>query len=377
MPIAQNARKDKIPAMGRNSCFPMKLHQVLQYATVSNMEKIIRWNENGTAFLLLNQDEFMEHIASHFFPNQKRYRSFERLLNLWGFERQISFARNVSCWANPHFRRDRPELCKYMVRIENKGTKKKVPTGPKTYRYAYIMTAKLPFSMEQQAQATLEFFSRQKSKKTKSDEDCRDGIQDKGVVERLPLKKRLTRFQKHSIGPKHHCPSKTTPSAMAAGLAGDPQAGETHQLDPSSLNNCPRMKDSRFSELQKENSTSGSHERLKGRLQKQTFLLPNAKAARKRRPTSARRRQLPTKVRLGQLDARIRHFREALEHDAGNLLYYRLKPNDVSATATSSPVDKASAQQNGFGAILPTGTIRQKVAHVEGQFDDASECDLV
>ncbi|KAL3945487.1 MAG: hypothetical protein SGBAC_000458 [Bacillariaceae sp.] len=185
MPAMQETRKEKIPIMGRNSCFPLKVHEVLHYATTNNLESIICWSGDGKGFYVLNSNEFMNQIAPHFFPNQARFRSFERLLNIWGFERP--YGRTAKrFWCNANFQRNRPDLCRYMVRIENKGTKKRASIGPNSYVF---VKSKVPGSEQQLHTARKISNGGTASKKEKT---CQTWPQQKDTQTQFPRQKRAT-----------------------------------------------------------------------------------------------------------------------------------------------------------------------------------------
>jgi hypothetical protein len=69
------------------STFPYRLHQVL--AAVSNKtdqdSRVISWTPSGTTFRIHDLDAFKTQILPQYFPKQKKYSSFRRQLQYYGF----------------------------------------------------------------------------------------------------------------------------------------------------------------------------------------------------------------------------------------------------------------------------------------------------
>ena len=69
--------------------FPQRLFDLLEYINVvgeSELSRIISWYPNGNAFQVHDRIAFEKQIQPKMF-NQSKYASFNRQLNLWGFER--------------------------------------------------------------------------------------------------------------------------------------------------------------------------------------------------------------------------------------------------------------------------------------------------
>lgn len=91
--------------------FPFKLHLMLDNAPLDGYDSIVSWNgENG--FKVLKKDAFIEEIAPRYF-GFKKYRSFQRMLNMWGFERVRVGSRKGS-YAHKNLWRGKPSLCNQM-----------------------------------------------------------------------------------------------------------------------------------------------------------------------------------------------------------------------------------------------------------------------
>ena len=91
--------------------FPEKLHMMLNAVEKQGLTDIASWRGNN-AFQVYNKEAFMHYIAPKFFQ-QSKYRSFQRMVNMWGFER----VRNGSlrgAYTHEKFRRGQPKLCQNM-----------------------------------------------------------------------------------------------------------------------------------------------------------------------------------------------------------------------------------------------------------------------
>jgi hypothetical protein len=92
--------------------FPWKLHQMLRLAEQNQKSDIISWLPGGNGFKVYKKDRFCSEIMPGYFASQK-YKTFQRSLNLWGFE---SVAKGQSRGACHHqfFVKGHPELCHNM-----------------------------------------------------------------------------------------------------------------------------------------------------------------------------------------------------------------------------------------------------------------------
>jgi len=68
--------------------FPFKLHYTIEWASNSEFSSALMWSPSGNAFVVRDRDVMVEHIIPKFFDH-KKWRSFTRQLNLWGFKREL------------------------------------------------------------------------------------------------------------------------------------------------------------------------------------------------------------------------------------------------------------------------------------------------
>ena len=100
--------------------FPWRLHHVLAVAEANGQEAIISWLPSGCAFRVHDREAFVRGLMkSHF--NQNTFKSFQRQLNLWGFQR-IKNGRGA--YHHPFFVKGFPEMCRLMIRVKVKGDHK-------------------------------------------------------------------------------------------------------------------------------------------------------------------------------------------------------------------------------------------------------------
>eukprot|EP00429_Kryptoperidinium_foliaceum_P001501 CAMPEP_0176022560 /NCGR_PEP_ID=MMETSP0120_2-20121206/10984_1 /TAXON_ID=160619 /ORGANISM="Kryptoperidinium foliaceum, Strain CCMP 1326" /LENGTH=407 /DNA_ID=CAMNT_0017355701 /DNA_START=109 /DNA_END=1332 /DNA_ORIENTATION=+ len=107
-----------------NVQFPWRLHELLDEVDSS----IISWLPEGTAFKVHNKTRFTEEILPSYF-NATKYKSFQRNLNLWGFETIHEGPNKGGCF-HPLFQKGNRDKCHYMSRQKVKGANGKLPKTP-------------------------------------------------------------------------------------------------------------------------------------------------------------------------------------------------------------------------------------------------------
>lgn len=111
----------KGPRGGVSNPFPYKLYKILESR---EFDDIISWQPNGRSFILHDTQGFVDSVMPKYFK-QSKFRSFQRQLNLYEFER-IIFGPDTGGYFHPKFLRDHPELCKSMTRIAVKSASRYV-----------------------------------------------------------------------------------------------------------------------------------------------------------------------------------------------------------------------------------------------------------
>lgn len=100
-----------------NTRFPVKLYKMLSEAENGGYEHIVSWNDDGSSFQIHDKKRFVEKIMPKYLT-QSQFRSFQKQLNLYGFERRVvlSSKPTTGSYRHPDFRRDNEELCKTITR---------------------------------------------------------------------------------------------------------------------------------------------------------------------------------------------------------------------------------------------------------------------
>lgn len=99
----------------RHENFPQKLHRLLDEVENAGRGNIVSFTESGAAFRVHNPDIFSSEIAPHYF-RLRRYHSFQRQLNLYGFERILN-GPEAGAYAHPLFRKGQPDLTAQICRL--------------------------------------------------------------------------------------------------------------------------------------------------------------------------------------------------------------------------------------------------------------------
>lgn len=97
--------------------FPVKLYEMLEEVERQGNEDIVSWQPDGKLFHVHNVEKFVEEILpAHF--KQSKYKSFQRQLNFYGFQRVTSGPMEGS-YGHRSFVRGDKELCKGIRRQSN------------------------------------------------------------------------------------------------------------------------------------------------------------------------------------------------------------------------------------------------------------------
>lgn len=97
-----------------NIPFPVKLRAMLEESEAKGLSHIVSWEMEGTAFRVHDPEEFVKQIMGQWF-NQTKYKSFQRQLNLYGFNR-VSRGPQKGCYIHEKFHRDQPEWAESICR---------------------------------------------------------------------------------------------------------------------------------------------------------------------------------------------------------------------------------------------------------------------
>ena len=98
--------------VGQAMQFPWKLHEMLTMVSQTGQEDVVSWLPGGKGFKVHKKVEFCRDIMPVYF-NSSKYKTFQRSLNLWGFESISKGADRGACF-HPLFLQNQPDLCKNM-----------------------------------------------------------------------------------------------------------------------------------------------------------------------------------------------------------------------------------------------------------------------
>jgi len=99
--------------------FPWKLHRLLDEAEVKGHSTVISWMPGGRSFQVFSKSKFADEVMPRYFDSSK-FKSFQRSLNLWGFQ-TIQKGPNKGQCHHRFFIRGHAKLCSLMQRIKIKG----------------------------------------------------------------------------------------------------------------------------------------------------------------------------------------------------------------------------------------------------------------
>lgn len=92
--------------------FPFKVYEMLEHADANGFADIVSWNKEGNGFMVHNKERFTKEIVPKYY-NQTRYKSFQRQLSLYGFQRTTTGA-NKGLRYHEKLRRGMKHLCREM-----------------------------------------------------------------------------------------------------------------------------------------------------------------------------------------------------------------------------------------------------------------------
>jgi hypothetical protein len=122
-PVSESMITSSLAKARGNLQFPRKLHLMLLKVERTGITSIISWLPDGRSFKVHKKDKFTELVMPEFFSTSK-YKSFQRSLNLWGFE-TVSKGPDKGVCNHPLFVRGDADLCNSMKRIVVKGKGKR------------------------------------------------------------------------------------------------------------------------------------------------------------------------------------------------------------------------------------------------------------
>lgn len=103
------------------SSFPFRLHQILDDADKYGETDIVCWKPHGKSFIIKDSEKFVKQVMSRYF-NHGKFTSFQRQLNLYGFQR-LYVGNEKGAYYHEFFVRGHSDLSRKIVRQKVNGKK--------------------------------------------------------------------------------------------------------------------------------------------------------------------------------------------------------------------------------------------------------------
>jgi len=134
-------RKEEInPPISRGGVrcpFPLKLHEMLDQIEKDGHSDVISWQPHGRCFVVHQPKEFVRYVMPLYF-NQSKFSSFQRQLNLYGFNR-ITQGLDKRGYYHELFLRGKRPLTRKISRTKVKGTFVRGRSSPESEPNFYAM----------------------------------------------------------------------------------------------------------------------------------------------------------------------------------------------------------------------------------------------
>lgn len=108
--------------------FPVKLHSMLDMIEADGLAHVVSWQPHGRCFVVHKTKEFVNHVMPKYFK-QSKMASFQRQLNLYGFNR-LTGGIDKGGYYHELFLRGKVSLAYDIHRMRVKGTGVRLPTNP-------------------------------------------------------------------------------------------------------------------------------------------------------------------------------------------------------------------------------------------------------
>ena len=126
--------------------FPVKLHDMLDRIEADGLGHVVSWQPHGRSFVVHKPKEFVRHVMPHYFK-QTKMASFQRQLNLYGFNRLTS-GLDKGGYYHEMFLRGKVSLAYDIHRRRVKGTGVRLPTNPDDEPNFYVLPPVVKDSMD-------------------------------------------------------------------------------------------------------------------------------------------------------------------------------------------------------------------------------------
>lgn len=139
------------------SSFTVKLHAILDHIEEDGLANVVSWLPHGRAFRIHNQAIFLSDVMPRYF-HQSKLASFQRQLNLYGFQR-ITKGTDKGSYYHPLMLRGKEFLAHQITRTRVKGTGVRPRSNPEQEPDFYVMppiddASPAPIKREQETKKT-------------------------------------------------------------------------------------------------------------------------------------------------------------------------------------------------------------------------------
>jgi len=126
-----SVQSNATPVMRGKSNLPAFLNKLYGMVNSSDTDPWVCWNEDGTSFIIPNNNALAEHVLGRHFKHNN-FNSFVRQLNMYGFHKVPHLNHGVlhnnglpEVWefTNEHFLRDKPEAMRNIIRKKGEAEK--------------------------------------------------------------------------------------------------------------------------------------------------------------------------------------------------------------------------------------------------------------
>ena len=117
------------------AAFPVKLYEMLVQVDKEGLSHIISWQPHGRCFVVHSANAFKKLV--HRFFKQSKIASFQRQLNLYGFQR-LTAGQDKGAYYHELFLRNRADLLPRIQRVKVKGTGVRAKSNPKQEPDLYL-----------------------------------------------------------------------------------------------------------------------------------------------------------------------------------------------------------------------------------------------
>lgn len=112
-------------------------------------DTVVGWTENGDAFEVRDFTKFTEHILPRYFRHRK-YASFQRQLNYFGFKKLTKSRANVCTYVQAHFQRGKPDALVAIKRKTNSGNRPRSRGNSIEQGMLPVLSANVEYTLSEQ-----------------------------------------------------------------------------------------------------------------------------------------------------------------------------------------------------------------------------------